>query len=91
MLARLIDARPNLDPQGWLADLPPMDLFGTLLIRMPLPWVWPVAISVLMLMLTCGVRLQQTQLLRWRALFWGSLGIAAVVAIGAAAAMCSAM
>jgi DNA-3-methyladenine glycosylase II len=33
VLARLIDARPGFDPQGWLAGLPAMDLFGTLLFQ----------------------------------------------------------
>src|ERR1700691_5040111 len=33
VLARLIDARPNFDPQGGTAGLPAMDLFGTLLFQ----------------------------------------------------------
>src|ERR1700722_17131784 len=33
VLARLIDARPNFDPQAWMTDLPAMDLFGTLLFQ----------------------------------------------------------
>ena len=33
VLARLIDARPTFDPQAWLAELPPMDLFGSLLFQ----------------------------------------------------------
>jgi DNA-3-methyladenine glycosylase II len=33
VLARLIDARPTFNPQGWLAELPPMDLFGSLLFQ----------------------------------------------------------
>ncbi len=33
MLARLIDARPTFDPQGWMAELPAMDLFGALLFQ----------------------------------------------------------
>ena len=33
VLARLIDARPNFDPQGWMAELPAMDLFGALLFQ----------------------------------------------------------
>jgi DNA-3-methyladenine glycosylase II len=33
VLARLIDAKPNFDPQGWMAELPAMDLFGTLLFQ----------------------------------------------------------
>jgi DNA-3-methyladenine glycosylase II len=33
VLARLIDARPAFDPQGWMAELPAMDLFGTLLFQ----------------------------------------------------------
>jgi DNA-3-methyladenine glycosylase II len=33
VLARLIDARPNFDPQAWLAELPSMDLFGSLLFQ----------------------------------------------------------
>jgi DNA-3-methyladenine glycosylase II len=31
VLARLIAARPDFDPQGWMAALPARDLFGTLL------------------------------------------------------------
>ncbi len=33
VLARLIDARPDFDPQAWLARLPPMDMFGALLFQ----------------------------------------------------------
>ncbi len=33
VLARIIDARPTFDPQGWLAELPAMDLFGALLFQ----------------------------------------------------------
>jgi DNA-3-methyladenine glycosylase II len=33
VLGRLIDARPNSDPQGWMAELPAMDLFGTLIFQ----------------------------------------------------------
>jgi DNA-3-methyladenine glycosylase II len=33
VLATLIDAQPDFDPQGWMADLPVMDLFGTLLFQ----------------------------------------------------------
>ena len=33
VLARLIDARPSFDPQGWMAELPTMDLFGALLFQ----------------------------------------------------------
>jgi DNA-3-methyladenine glycosylase II len=33
VLARLIDARPTFDPQGWIAELPKMDLFGALLFQ----------------------------------------------------------
>jgi len=33
VLARLIDARPDLDPRAWLARLPPMDLLGALLFQ----------------------------------------------------------
>jgi hypothetical protein len=63
------------------------DLFARLLVRIPLPWVWPAATIVLLLILICGVRLLQLQLLRWRALLWGSFGIIAALAIGAAAAI----
>jgi hypothetical protein len=31
VLARLIDDRPDFDPRAWVAQLPPMDLFGALL------------------------------------------------------------
>jgi DNA-3-methyladenine glycosylase II len=33
VLARVIDARPTFDPQGWIAELPAMDLFGALLFQ----------------------------------------------------------
>jgi DNA-3-methyladenine glycosylase II len=33
VLARLIDARPAFDPRAWLAQLPPMDLYGALLFQ----------------------------------------------------------
>ena len=33
VLARLIDDRPDFDPRGWMAQLPPMDLFGALLFQ----------------------------------------------------------
>ncbi len=33
VLARLIDARPTFDPQGWMAELPAIDMFGALLFQ----------------------------------------------------------
>ena len=33
VLARLIDGRPGFDPRAWLAQLPPMDLYGALLFQ----------------------------------------------------------
>jgi DNA-3-methyladenine glycosylase II len=33
VLARLIDARPDFDPRAWLAELPPLDLFGALIFQ----------------------------------------------------------
>jgi DNA-3-methyladenine glycosylase II len=33
VLARLIDYRPAFDPRAWLAQLPPMDLYGALLFQ----------------------------------------------------------
>ena len=33
VLARLIDDRPDFDPQAWLTQLPPMDLYGALLFQ----------------------------------------------------------
>jgi len=33
VLARLIDERPAFDPQAWMAQLPPMDLYGALLFQ----------------------------------------------------------
>lgn len=33
VIGRLIDQRPDFDPQAWLDDLPPMDLFGSLLFQ----------------------------------------------------------
>ena len=37
VLARLIDDRPDFDPQAWLAELPPMDLYGALLFQVTGP------------------------------------------------------
>jgi DNA-3-methyladenine glycosylase II len=33
VLARLVARRPDFDPRQWLAELPPMDLFGALLFQ----------------------------------------------------------
>ena len=33
VLARLIDDRPDFDPRTWMAQLPPMDLYGALLFQ----------------------------------------------------------
>ena len=33
VLARLIAARPDFDPRAWMAQLPPMDLYGALLFQ----------------------------------------------------------
>ncbi len=33
VLARLIEERPGFDPRAWLAQLPPMDLYGALLFQ----------------------------------------------------------
>jgi DNA-3-methyladenine glycosylase II len=33
VLARLIDARPDFRPRAWLAELPPLDAFGTLVFQ----------------------------------------------------------
>jgi DNA-3-methyladenine glycosylase II len=33
VLARLIGDRPDFDPRAWLAELPPLDLFGALLFQ----------------------------------------------------------
>jgi DNA-3-methyladenine glycosylase II len=33
VIARLIDARPDFDPRAWMAQLPPMDLYGALLFQ----------------------------------------------------------
>jgi DNA-3-methyladenine glycosylase II len=33
VLARIIDDRPDFDPWAWMADLPPMDLYGALLFQ----------------------------------------------------------
>ena len=33
VLARLIDDRPDFDPQAWRTELPPMDLYGALLFQ----------------------------------------------------------
>jgi DNA-3-methyladenine glycosylase II len=32
-MARLIEARPDFDPHAWIAQLPPMDLYGALLFQ----------------------------------------------------------
>jgi len=33
VLARLVDERPEFDPRAWIAELPPMDLYGALLFQ----------------------------------------------------------
>ncbi len=33
MLSRIIDDRPDFDPRAWIAQLPPMDLYGALLFQ----------------------------------------------------------
>jgi DNA-3-methyladenine glycosylase II len=33
VMARLIDAHPDFDPRAWMAQLPPMDLYGALLFQ----------------------------------------------------------
>jgi DNA-3-methyladenine glycosylase II len=33
VIGRLIERRPDFDPQAWLDELPPMDLFGSLLFQ----------------------------------------------------------
>jgi DNA-3-methyladenine glycosylase II len=33
VLARLVDERPGFDPRAWMAELPPMDLYGALLFQ----------------------------------------------------------
>src|SRR5215831_295691 len=33
VVARLIDVRPDFDPHAWIAQLPPMDLYGALLFQ----------------------------------------------------------
>jgi DNA-3-methyladenine glycosylase II len=33
VLARLIERRPDFDPRAWLEELPPLDLFGSLLFQ----------------------------------------------------------
>jgi 3-methyladenine DNA glycosylase/8-oxoguanine DNA glycosylase len=33
VLAQLIDDRPDFDPRAWMAQLPPMDLYGALLFQ----------------------------------------------------------
>jgi DNA-3-methyladenine glycosylase II len=33
VLARLIEDRPDFDPRAWMAELPPMDLYGALLFQ----------------------------------------------------------
>jgi len=33
VMARLIDDRPDFDPRAWMAQLPPMDLYGALLFQ----------------------------------------------------------
>ena len=33
VLARLIDDQPDFDPRAWMAQLPPMDLYGSLLFQ----------------------------------------------------------
>jgi DNA-3-methyladenine glycosylase II len=33
VMARLVDERPDFDPRAWMAQLPPMDLYGALLFQ----------------------------------------------------------
>lgn len=33
VIGRLIDAHPDFDPRAWLAELPPMDVFGALIFQ----------------------------------------------------------
>ena len=33
VLARIIDQRPDFDPWAWMAELPPMDLYGALIFQ----------------------------------------------------------
>jgi DNA-3-methyladenine glycosylase II len=33
VLARLVDERPEFDPRAWMAELPPMDLYGAMLFQ----------------------------------------------------------
>src|SRR5260221_6868852 len=33
VLARLVDERPEFDPRAWIAELPPIELYGALLIQ----------------------------------------------------------
>ena len=33
VIGRLIERRPDFDPHAWLDELPPMDLFGSLLFQ----------------------------------------------------------
>jgi len=33
VLARLVDEQPEFDPRAWMAELPPMDLYGALLFQ----------------------------------------------------------
>jgi DNA-3-methyladenine glycosylase II len=33
ILARLIDAQPDFHPRAWMAELPPLDAFGTLIVQ----------------------------------------------------------
>jgi 3-methyladenine DNA glycosylase/8-oxoguanine DNA glycosylase len=33
VIGRLIDRRPDFDPSGWLSELPPMNLFGSLVFQ----------------------------------------------------------
>src|SRR5258708_5419053 len=37
VLARLVDERPEFDPRAWVAELPPMDLYGALLFQVTGP------------------------------------------------------
>jgi 3-methyladenine DNA glycosylase/8-oxoguanine DNA glycosylase len=36
--ARLIDGRPDFRPRAWMAELPPLDAFGTLVFRSAECW-----------------------------------------------------
>ena len=82
-LLALANAGPEPPPPG---EAVYFDLFGRLLVQIPQPWAYPLALIGLLSIIIVGARLMQLQLLSVRALSWGLGGVAAAVLAGGLAA-----